>query len=108
MSELLPCPFCGEPNPCVWLGGTDHGDGTWRLYCEFCGVGFDGGKSREEIVGAWNSRRSPPAPAIDVEGVAKAVRERVASDMDENRLVCPPDSVFVAALRAALGGKEQR
>lgn len=71
---------------------------SFRLYCA-----IDTAARR-----AFCDRRSPPAPAIDVEDVANAVRERVASDMDENRLVCPPDSVFVVALRAALGRKEQR
>ena len=66
--------------------------------------GWGGSLTEGERAVVENRRpASPPAPAIDVEALSAEMR-RV---WDTPEAECSPEP-FVAALRAALGGKEQR
>lgn len=110
MSELLPCPFCGAAaqwwkSPLVEEDPQDEG-GRYECSDALCGVHTDVDFPSEWTArDVWN-RRSPPAPAIDVEGVVTAVKLDICE-------WCAPSTVndveiaMRRAFRSALGGKEQ-
>jgi len=64
MSELLPCPFCGNQSIC-----SDGRKGWYEITCPNCGVEM-GDVSEAEAVAAWNRR----APAIPPD-VSEAIRK---------------------------------
>lgn len=65
MSDLLPCPFCGEglPKPLPgWQpqewGATQEDSGSWCVGCNACGATGGLRNTPEEAEGAWNVRRA--------------------------------------------------
>ena len=68
MTELLPCPFCGEgahflrigPGPGVRLKTPPA---FWKVFCEGCNVRSISYRSRPVAAAAWNRRAPVTAPA---------------------------------------------
>lgn len=56
--DLLPCPFCGDPNPAM-QGRTDNAlhdfQSAW-VECETCGVTSKGFYRTADAADAWNTR----------------------------------------------------
>lgn len=50
--QMLPCPFCGQPNPSVYQSG-----GYWKVKCvDGCSIAISGYIKKESAIGAWNRR----------------------------------------------------
>ncbi len=120
MSELLPCPFCGAAaqwwkSPLVEEDPQDEG-GRYECSDALCGVHTDVDFPSEWTARDVGNRRSPPAPAIDVEAVVAAlwddVTDRRGIKHEFNQ--CDADvkdeirAAWSKIIRAALGGKEQQ
>lgn len=60
--ELLPCPFCGDSDFIIAGGYEDFC--RWELRCKGCRNrfkgGYDGFKTKDEMITAWNARATPP------------------------------------------------
>lgn len=58
MSELLPCPFCGEGDE-LYPAYFGFGGGVpYAVDCLGCGINFVPQKGRNAIT-AWNTRKEP-------------------------------------------------
>ena len=54
MTDLNPCPFCGDPAMVQRIG--PHGNKWWEVQCGGCGIsGPDRGNETDAIT-AWNTR----------------------------------------------------
>ena len=62
MSELKPCPFCGE-QPELEIGETDlNGSATedyFQYHCDNCGIFKGEFRYIEDAISDWNSRAQP-------------------------------------------------
>ena len=56
MTELLPCPFCGEKPALISPCESDH---MWAISCSYCCMEL-ASVSKEEAVKRWNTRHYPP------------------------------------------------
>jgi Lar family restriction alleviation protein len=118
MSDLKPCPFCGEdayddkPTFRVFGGRTGH---EWAIACSKCEAASPGEDDLELAIRAWNTRALPavqPSPRratgpIDPEaGFATTGAEaRWIEDVDAGVYDVQPDAAArEAALREALIG----
>jgi Lar family restriction alleviation protein len=59
--KILPCPFCGAPQPHALrdfssVGRMDH----YYLYCNGCGVCGPTGHTEDQAIKAWNMRPRQP------------------------------------------------
>lgn len=56
MSEMIPCPFCG--NDVIGVGYNEHeiGPSKWRAVCYNCGAHGPYCKTNTEAMEAWNHR----------------------------------------------------
>lgn len=61
MTELLPCPFCG--NPAVWIGVYSGADCIACGECEALMGGEEYAGSKQALITAWNRRAPVAAPA---------------------------------------------
>lgn len=63
MSELLPCPFCGNE---AALYDYDTESGEWPIVCGNlgCGANTISSHSREHAAEKWNRRAPVPAPTV--------------------------------------------
>ena len=52
MSELKPCPFCGEDGITKKIMSRER----WRVVCENCGGRTDDYLDRNDAIKAWNRR----------------------------------------------------
>lgn len=59
MTELLPCPFCGESSD-LEVDNSDHNRSTWVI-CHGCGARGAIMLSYEQAVKEWNTRTIPGA-----------------------------------------------
>lgn len=49
---LLPCPFCGQPDPRLYQSG-----GYWKIKCvDGCSITINGSSNRASVVDVWNRR----------------------------------------------------
>lgn len=90
--DLLPCPFCGAPNPVVDLSMAIYPRFSARGFCYRCrcrGPMAEAASqpfARQEAIRAWNTRapmaQEPVmrAPEIDSPGGGSADREAPATD----------------------------
>src|SRR5438067_7327722 len=82
MSDLMPCPFCGNPPEMVeWTASPVE------IKCEACGVVIDG--LRDEVIAAWNRRapvstpqQSAPEAVQSVVACARRVLSKFGADSD--------------------------
>jgi Lar family restriction alleviation protein len=65
MSELKPCPFCGEPAFHDIDPDIPEGYGQHYIACEFCTGNVDGHNSYEDAAEAWNTRAQPTIKPAD-------------------------------------------
>lgn len=52
MSELKPCPFCGDLDP--YVSGDDWNG--WYVVCSGCGADGSTESTKAEAIDAWNTR----------------------------------------------------
>ena len=69
MSELLPCPFCG--NEALLLGGGEY-EGIQQGYtveCHNCSAttAYFGADNMQEAIEAWNTRTAAPSVVIETQ-----------------------------------------
>ena len=71
MSELKPCPFCGETPRIIEHEYTDV-DNTYGIKCK-CGTqGFQFWETIDDAIEAWNRRKTEPqAEVYDYKGNGK-------------------------------------
>lgn len=60
MSDLLPCPFCGNSATIYHDTSSDHErQWTWGVNCDDwgdCGASITGAASRDAVIAVWNRR----------------------------------------------------
>jgi Lar family restriction alleviation protein len=66
MSEMLPCPFCGDDDPFI-ITSDDEGDDWYQVECR-CGGGTAGSHIEEDAVEMWNRRPESKVGASDTTG----------------------------------------
>lgn len=54
--NLLPCPFCGEKEPCLMEGEDRYSRSDWYVWCPDCGCKTSGSTWADEAVKEWNTR----------------------------------------------------
>lgn len=64
MSDLLPCPFCGNSATIYHDTSSDHErQWTWGVNCDDwgdCGASITGAASRDAVIAVWNRRKMAP------------------------------------------------
>lgn len=83
MTKLLPCPFCGNPEPYFERMGTPRQ--SCIVVCGNCGARHESGDENEHSGRSWNERAAPSAPrdavsqfACGVDAAARLVEQRLA------------------------------
>ncbi len=61
MTDLKPCPFCGNENVRVYVGLMEFHDG--EVACDDCGGSCGNYPTRDDAIAAWNRRANEPAVA---------------------------------------------
>jgi hypothetical protein len=74
--KLLPCPFCGNPDPELAETHKDH----WRVGCAKCGSYNNNSLGQESAIVAWNRRelsaqRQQPSASVDTSYISRANHE---------------------------------
>ena len=54
--NLIPCPFCGEKEPCLVEREDRYSRTDWHVYCPDCGIETSGSTWADEAVKEWNTR----------------------------------------------------
>ncbi len=68
MSDLKPCPFCGQELPKLWQSG-----GYWKVKCvDGCSIAISGYLNKEGAINAWNKRPQQDARIANLEHRAVA------------------------------------
>lgn len=77
MSEVMPCPFCGDDD----LLGTSNGQECYYIECNGCGCSGPAMSNVSDATTAWNTRTPDPRITKLVEAIRTPIGE---CDMDQS------------------------
>ena len=74
MSELKPCPFCGEKVSMISIEGSTH---YWCISCEVCEYDRFIFGTKDKVVNVWNARPAEDAKTREIDNLKRALQQIV-------------------------------
>ncbi len=94
-TDLLPCPFCGQPATAYRAKPTEYRD--WVVECNSCRMATHPCVSKREAAEKWNRRATSPAVREIVDTLAAAIESRA----DAMQMLDDIDTGIACGLRLA-------